>query len=165
MTNFSKTERVTARVHPSVKRKLDESKYNARHAIEWFVAEITNEKKALDIEEHVLIQERECYLKEVARVDKELEKIRIQRKEKYGGDISELQKDAYIKIISKYSDYSHGFKDHFDTNKESFEDFIQHNYIKQIIINDLSNLDCPFDDYVEGLIQYYHDGRQVSQTS
>ena len=49
--------------------------------------------------------------------------------------------------------------------KESFEDFVQGKYVQDSISRDLSGLNCPLEEYMEGLFDYYNDVILVGRTS
>lgn len=165
MTSFPKGAKVTARVHESVKDKLKRSKYNARQAIEYFVDKVTDERTAMEIEEYFLIKEIDNMKYDLITMEKRLEDLQKIKKDMYGDDISELQISSYQKIISMYAEYSEQFTNRYDDANYSLNDFVQIRGIQKTIIHDLAILDCPMNEYVEGLLDYYHDVRQISQTS
>ena len=164
MGEFPKSSRVSARVHPSIKKMIDESRYNAAELLEYAIRERTNEKKIMEIEEYFLIKEIDDMKYELIVKEKRLDDLQKLKKAMYGDDLSELQLNSYQKIISMYSEYSEQFKNKYDEANYSLEQFIQLKGIQQNIIGDLAILDCPMDKYVEGLLDYYQDVRHASQT-
>lgn len=67
--------RVTARLHPSVRKKLDNSGYNARQAIEYFVNDYynSNPRKRIEVKKQILENDIEDLKRQECEVQLEIE--------------------------------------------------------------------------------------------
>lgn len=161
MTGFSKGAMISARVHESEKRKLQKSGYTARHAIEYFNKIISNEVEALNIEEYFLNKEIEDKKYDLITLERKLEDIQLRKDKIYKGHLSKLRIDSYQNIINEYNGAIGE-----TTGKLSmpFKEFVEGKFIQRMIINELKPLNCPLDEYVEGLLDYYENVILVSDT-
>lgn len=148
-----KFERISARVHPMEKDKLKKTGYNARQAIEYFNNVSNNEVDQLNIEEYFLNKEVEELKYTLIAKEARLEDIQKKKNEIYKGNLSQLRIDSYMKIIQMYNSSD----ERTSTTNDSFEDFIEMNFIEKTMIGELSCLQCPLDEYKEGLLDYYQD--------
>lgn len=160
MSEFNKYARVSARLHQSEKEKLKKSGYTARHAIEYFNKIANNEVDLLCIEEYFLNKEIEDLKLDLIMKERQLDEIQKHKDEIYKGHLSELRVKSYQRIIGMY-----GNANESGNLKESFEDFVQGKYVQDSIIRDLSGLNCPLDEYMEGLFDYYNDVILLCMTS
>ena len=161
MANFPKYERISARVHPSDKEKLKKSGYNAREAIQYFNEIATKEVDSLSIEEYFLNKEIKELKYTLISKEAELEDIQKRKDEIYKSHLSELRIRSYQNIIGMYNDVD----EKTSQTKASFEEFIEMNFIEQTMIKELSKLQCPLEEYKEGLLNYYHDVILVGRTA
>ena len=154
MSEFPGYERISARVHPSEKEKLKKSGYNAREAIEYFNKVANTEVDSLSME----IEDLKYTL-----ISKEARLTDIQKRKDdlYKCNLSELRVQSYQKIISMYTDVD----DKTGVTKTPFDEFIEMRYIENTIIKELASVQCPLDEYKEGLLSYYQDVILVGRTS
>lgn len=161
MGNFPKYERISARIHPLEKEKLKKSGYNAREAIQYFNELANNEVDSLSIEEYFLNKEIEEMKYALIAKEAQLEDIQIRKDEIYKSHLSELRIRSYQNIIGMYNDVD----ENTSQTKASFEEFIEMKFIEQTMIKDLASLQCPLDEYKEGLLNYYRDVILVGRTA
>ena len=157
---MKKYERVTARIHPSDKEKLKKSGYNARQAIEYFNTISGNEVDQLSIEEYFLNKEIEDVKYELIGKEAKLEDIQKRKDEIYKGNLSQLRIASYQKIIGLYSDVD----ENTSVTTQPFEEFIEMRFIENTMIKELASVQCPLDEYKEGLLNYYNDVILVGKT-
>lgn len=154
---FNKEAKISARIHESYKRKLKNSGYNARQAIEYFT-QITGKKlDSLKIDEYFLNKEIE-ELKEILIIkERRLNKIQNEINNMHIDRLSSLRVDSYQKIIDKYNR---------NNTTQSFETFINGSYVrKEFISNELCKFpDCDMDEFCNDLLNYYNDVILVSNT-
>lgn len=157
MSKFYKTEKISARIHPSEKNKLKKSGYNVRQAVEYFNSVVSTKVGALKIEEKFLMDEIEELEDLIASKERRLNKIQLLIDEYHVDTLSYLRTDSYRKIIELYNR---------DRTKQSFEEFISGSYIKDKFISvELEKFpDCDMDEFCSGLLEYYNDVILVSQT-
>lgn len=134
------------------KEKLKKSGYNARQAIEYFNKVSNNEVDQLNIEEYFLSKEVEDLRYTLIVKEAKLEDIQKRKDEIYKGNLSELRVDSYQKIIRMYNDVD----ENTSRTKDSFEDFIEMKFIEKTMLRELPLLQCPLEEYKEGLLDYYH---------
>jgi len=158
---MKKYERVTARIHPADKEKLKKSGYNARQAIEYFNKISGSDVDQLSIEEYFLNKEIEDLKYILIGKEAKLEDIQHKKDEIYKGTLSELRIKSYQYIISMYTDVDDSSAGRV---KEPFEEFIEGRYIENTMIKELASVQCPLDEYKEGLLDYYHNVILVGKT-
>lgn len=161
MSEFPGYERISARVHPSEKEKLKKSGYNAREAIEYFNKVANTEVDSLSIEEYFLNKEIEDLKYTLISKEARLADIQKRKDDLYKCNLSELRVQSYHKIISMYNDVD----DKTGVTNTPFEEFIEMRYIENTIIKELASVQCPLDEYKEGLLSYYQDVILVGRTS
>lgn len=155
-----KFERVSARIHPSDKEKLSKTGYNARQAIEYFNSISCNEVDQLSIEEYFLNKEIEDMKYDLISKEAKLEDIQKRKDEIYKGNLSQLRVQSYQKIIGMYTDVD----DKTSVTTQAFEEFIEMRFIENTIVRELASVQCPLDEYKEGLLNYYNDVILVGRT-
>lgn len=155
-----KYERVTARIHPADKEKLRKSGYNARQAIEYFNKISGNDVDRLSIEEYFLNKEIEDLKYTLIAKEAQLEDIQKRKDEIYQGNLSQLRIASYQKIIRLYSDVD----ENTSVTKQPFEEFIELRFIENTMIRELASVQCPLDEYKEGLLDYYNNVILVGRT-
>lgn len=155
-----KFERVSARIHPSDKEKLSKTGYNARQAIEYFNSISCNEVDQLSIEEYFLNKEIEDMKYDLISKEAKLEDIQKRKDEIYKGNLSQLRVQSYQKIIGMYTDVD----DKTSVTTQAFEEFIEMRFIENTIVRELASVQCPLDEYKEGLLNYYTDVILVGRT-
>lgn len=160
MSNFNKYERVSARVHPSDKEKLQKSGYNARQAIEYFNKVSCNEVDQLNIEEYFVNKEIEDKKYELISLEAKLNDIQKRKDEIYKSNLSELRVRSYQHIISMYADVD----ENTSVTNQPFEEFIGMRYIENTIRRESDSVQCPFDEYKDGLLDYYNNVILVGRT-
>ena len=148
---------VTARIHESEKEKLKNSGYNARHAIEYFNKVSNTLFDSLRIEEFFLNKEIESMKLDLIAKEMRLEEIMKQKDELYRGKLSDLRIESYQKIISLYNEDN-------TSSKGSFDEFVERTYVHDVILKEVVKDDVSFDEFMEGLLGYYHDVIQVCNT-
>lgn len=153
-------ERVSARIHPSDKEKLSKTGYNARQAIEYFNSVSCNEVDQLSIEEYFLNKEIEDMKYDLISKEAKLEDIQKRKDEIYKGNLSQLRIQSYQKIIGMYTDVD----DKTSVTTQAFEEFIEMRFIENTIVRELASVQCPLDEYKEGLLNYYNDVILVGRT-
>lgn len=156
MANFPGFARVSARIHPSEKEKLKKSGYNAREAIQYFNKVYSNEVDRLSIDEYFLNLEIEDLKEELISKEKRLDAIQKRKDDIYKSHLSELRVNSYQKIIAMYNNTE---------TKTCFEDFVEMRYIEQTMISESGTVQCPLDEYKEGLLDYYCNVILVGRTS
>ena len=167
MGNFPMYARISARVHESEKEKLKNSGYSAREAIEYFNKIVNTDIDSLKIEEFFLNKEIEDLKEELICKEMKLENIQKQKDELYVGTLSELRVNSNQKIISMYGINAKSKYNELESTVsrgESFEKFIQGTYIQEVISQEVSVNNCTFEEFEEGLINYYEDVIKVGMT-
>lgn len=155
MSEFDKYARVSARLHPSEKEKLKKTGYTARHAIEYFNQLALKEVDRLSIEEHFLNKEIEDLKFDLIAKEMKLEEIQKRKDELYNSYLSELRVKSYQKIVSMFGNNS---------SNETFDEFITGKYVNEVIVSEVTNLDCSMEDYKQSLLDYYNDVILVGRT-
>lgn len=149
---------VTARVHESEKEKLKKSGYTARHAIEYFNKVSNTKMDSLQIEEFFLNKEIESIKLDLIVREMRLEEILKEKDELYRAKLSDLRIESYQKIINLYSENG-------ERVKESFDEFIEGNYIKDLMVKEVIKEETTLNEYKGGLLDYYNDVIQVGNTN
>ncbi len=157
MSKFYKTEKISARIHPSEKQKLKRSGYNVRQAVEYFNRVVSTKIGALKIEEQFLLEEIEELEELLASKERRLSKIQVMINEHHVDALSSLRTDSYVKIIELYNR---------DMTNISFEDFIKGNYIQENFISvEVDKFpDVDMDTFCSDMLKYYNDVILVGQT-
>lgn len=83
---------ITARVHPSVKKKLQASGYNARQAIEYFVKDYysANPRKRMEVKRQILENDLENLKKQECEIQVEIEHTENMIKELSVGNVGDV---------------------------------------------------------------------------
>lgn len=160
MSNYNKYERVSARIHPSDKEKLRKSGYNARQAIEYFNKISCNEVDQLSIEEYFVNKEIEDKKYEIVSLEAKLNDIQKRKDEIYRCNLSDLRVKSYQNIVSMYCDVD----ETTSVTNQPFEEFIEMRYIENTIIRESGSVQCPLEEYKEGLLDYYNNVILVGRT-
>ena len=153
---FNKEATISARIHISEKEKLKKSGYNTRQAVEYFNSVVTNRFDALCVEEFFLNKEIEDLKMDLISKEMRLEEVQKEKDNLQIDNLSKLRVDSYKKMVMKFN---------YDNTNQDFEEFLQGSYIKQLINEEVSMIpNCNFDEYVDGLINYYENVILVSNT-
>ena len=157
MSEFNKEARISARVHISEKEKLKKSGYNARQAIEYFNSIANKKVESLKIEEYFLNKEIEDLKEELILKERKLDKLQKVIDEFHIDKLSSLRVDSYHRIIDLYNR---------DRTKQTFEEFIEGNYIQEKFIEVEVNKfpECDMEEFCNDLLNYYEDVILVSKT-
>ena len=157
MSEFNKEARISARVHISEKEKLKKSGYNARQAIEYFNSIANKKVESLKIEEYFLNKEIEDLKEELILKERKLDKLQKVIDEFHIDKLSSLRVDSYHRIIDLYNR---------DRTKQTFEEFIEGNYIQEKFIEVEVNKfpECDMEEFCNDLLNYYNDVILVSKT-
>lgn len=122
---FNKDCRVTARLHPSIRKKLDNSGYNARQAIEYFVRDYynANPRKRIEVKRQILENDIESLKKKECEVQLEIEHKEMLLEKLVVGEVSGIDdvdetEPLVLDIPANYQKGINIIQGAFDNNKD-----------------------------------------------